>query len=300
MASSRKKRTGLRAALIVLLCLVLVCAVAVGVLYSLISRKVKAFQTGASFTLDYSIASTEAEAPALYKVLEQFGGTTGRLTGQYTPRALQVALYPTGTSTDTDAPLTRMYISEEETLYDAGQLYTRLRNSIAQEYPLAGLLLPGWSLGSYISQTQLATLLGVDTSATSLQEVNDFQLDLKNIHTVQPDNAKEGYLYFQLQSLDTGADVPQLILGVEKQNLLRTNTPNVHILLEVPAHHIRAELTGTLTAAQTVVTAPTSRMQDSDIDSLVQLRQTIESIVQFVQTAAQSGENTDSTASPAA
>ena len=50
-----------------------------------------------------------------------------------------------------------------------------------------------------------------------------------------------------------------------------------------------------MTAAQTEVTAPTSRMQDSDVESLVQLRKTIESIVQFVQSAAQSDA-----ASPAA
>ena len=64
MASSHKKRTGLRAALIVLLCLVLVCVVAAAVLYSLVSRKVKAFQSGASFALDYTITSTEAEPPS--------------------------------------------------------------------------------------------------------------------------------------------------------------------------------------------------------------------------------------------
>ena len=29
-----------------------------------------------------------------------------------------------------DAPLTRMYISEEETLYDAGQLYNKLRSTV--------------------------------------------------------------------------------------------------------------------------------------------------------------------------
>ena len=193
MASSHKKRTGLRAALIVLLCLVLVCVVAAAVLYSLVSRKIKAFQSGASFALDYTITSTEAEPPALYALLDKFGGTTGSLTGQYTPRAVQLALYPTGTSTVNDAPLTRMYISEEETLYDAGQLYNKLRSTVVAEYPLASLLLPGWSLGSYISQDQLATLLGVDPAATGLQQVNDFQLDLKQLKTVQPANAKEGY-----------------------------------------------------------------------------------------------------------
>lgn len=160
MASSHKKRTGLRAALIVLLCLVLVCVVAAAVLYSLVSRRVKAFQSGASFALDYTITSTEAEPPALYALLDKFGGTTGSLTGQYTPRAVQLALYPTGTSTVNDAPLTRMYISEEETLYDAGQLYNKLRSTVVAEYPLASLLLPGWSLGSYISQDQLADPAG--------------------------------------------------------------------------------------------------------------------------------------------
>ena len=274
MASSHKKRTGLRAALIVLLCLVLVCVVAAAVLYSFVSRKIKAFQSGASFALDYTITSTEAEPPALYALLDKFGGTTGSLTGQYTPRAVQLALYPTGTSTVNDAPLTRMYISEEETLYDAGQLYNKLRSTVVAEYPLASLLLPGWSLGSYISQDQLATLLGVDPAAT----------------------AKEGYLYLQLPNLAAGEDAPQLILGIEKQGLLKTLSPKVHILLDVPAHHIHAELSGTVTASQTVVTAPTSRMQDSDVESLVQLRKTIESIVQFVQTAAQS----DDAASPAA
>ena len=74
MASSHKKRTGLRAALIVLLCLVLVCAVAAAVLYSFVSRKIKAFQSGASFALDYTITSTEAEPPALYALLDKFGG----------------------------------------------------------------------------------------------------------------------------------------------------------------------------------------------------------------------------------
>ena len=117
---------------------------------------------------------------------------------------MQLALYPTGTSTVNDAPLTRMYISEEETLYDAGQLYNKLRSTVVAEYPLASLLLPGWSLGSYISQDQLATLLGVDPAATGLQQVNDFQLDLKQLKTVQPANAKEGYLYLQLPNLAAG------------------------------------------------------------------------------------------------
>lgn len=36
------------------------------------------------------------------------------------------------------------------------------------------MLIPEWNMGSYISQTQLASLLGVDDTATSLQSMSDF------------------------------------------------------------------------------------------------------------------------------
>ena len=177
-------------------------------------------------------------------------------------------------------------LDKDETLYDAGQLYRTLRSSITDNYPLAGVLIPEWNMGSYISQTQLASLLGVDDTATSLQSMNDFQLDLKKIKKVQPENAKAGYLYFRLETDDTAADSPVLTLGVEKSGLLRAASPAVHILLDIPAHGIHTELTGTVTPAAPALTAPTSRMQDSDIASLVQLRQTVESVVQFVQGSA--------------
>ena len=93
MAASKKKRTGARAAVVVVLCLVLVCVVAAAVALGLVSRRVKSFAGGASFSLDYQITSTAAEEPALYKVLAQFGGTSGRVDGQYTPEALQLKLY---------------------------------------------------------------------------------------------------------------------------------------------------------------------------------------------------------------
>ena len=227
MAASKKKRTGARAAVVVVLCVV-AAAVALG----LVSRRVKSFAGGASFSLDYQITSTAAEEPALYKVLAQFGGTSGRVDGQYTPEALQLELYPQASGSSQ-----RLYISKDETLYDAGQLYRTLRSSITDNYPLAGVLIPEWNMGSYISQTQLASLLGVDDTATSLQSMNDFQLDLKKIKKVQPENAKAGYLYFRLETDDTAADSPVLTLGVEKSGLLRAASPAVHHLPHAGQRH---------------------------------------------------------------
>lgn len=281
MTASKQKKRG-RAALILLLCLLVLCLAAGGTAYALLRQKVRAIQAGAEFDFSYTVTSPAAETPALYGVLQQAGAAQGTVSGQYAPGKFQFAL----TSGKTGNAFTRVYIDAKETLYDAGQLYTYLRNEVVSAAPLAGLVLPGWSMGSYISQTQLASLLGVDDTATSLQSMNDFQLDLKKIKKVQPENAKEGYLYFRLETDDTAADSPVLTLGVEKSGLLRAVSPAVHILLDIPAHGIHTELTGTVTPAAPTLTAPTSRMQDSDIASLVQLRQTVESVVQFVQGAA--------------
>lgn len=281
MTASKQKKRG-RAALILLLCLLVLCLAAGGTAYALLRQKVRAIQAGAEFDFSYTVTSSAAETPALYGVLQQAGAAQGTVSGQYAPGKFQFTL----TSGKTGNAFTRVYIDAKETLYDAGQLYTYLRNEVVSAAPLAGLVLPGWSMGSYISQTQLASLLGVDDTATSLQSMSDFQLDLKKIKKVQPENAKEGYLYFRLETDDTAADSPVLTLGVEKSGLLRAASPAVHILLDIPAHGIHTELTGTVTPAAPTLTAPTSRMQDSDIASLVQLRQTVESVVQFVQGAA--------------
>ena len=65
----------------------------------------------------------------------------------------------------------------------------------------------------------------------------------------------------------------------------------MHILLTIPEHGVSIQLTGTVSAQTVVLTAPTSRMKDEDIQTLVQIRDTIQSVLQFVQTAANSVQN---------
>ena len=285
MASSKRKKHGAGyVVLIVVLILVLLAVVAAVTGYSLVARRVKALQAGAAFTFDYEITST-ADSPALYTILQKTGSTKGTVNGLYAPDALQLnisapdAVIPAG-------PLTRVYISSSETLYDVGHI----RSTITGSYPLASLLLPDWSLGSYISQAQLASLLGVDTTATSLQDMTEFELPQKKLQRVQPENAKDGYLYFQLNTGDASANAPVLVIGLEKSRFFADAIP-VHILLTIPEHGVSIQLTGTVSAQTVVLTAPTSRMKDEDIQTLVQIRDTIQSVLQFVQTAANSVQN---------
>lgn len=122
MASSKRKKHGAGyVILIAVLILVLLAVVAAVTGYSLVARRVKALQAGAAFTFDYEITST-ADSPALYTILQKTGSTKGTVNGLYAPDALQLnisapdAVIPAG-------PLTRVYISSSETLYDVGQLY---------------------------------------------------------------------------------------------------------------------------------------------------------------------------------
>ena len=287
MASSRTKKRRTQAVLIVVLCLVLVLAVAAAACYGLLTRRLKALQAGAVFTFEYEITPT-ADSPALYTILQQTGGTRGTVTGKYAPDALQLSISAPDAVIPAD-PLTRVWVSGSETLYDAGQLYRNLRTSITNAYPLAGLLIPDWNLGNYISQSQLASLLGVDAAATSLQDVTDFQLDVKNLQRVTPDDAKDGYLYFQLTAGSAGANAPVLVLGLEKSQFFADAIP-VEIRLSIPEHGVSIRLSGTVSAETVVLFAPTSRMKDEDIQTLVQIRETIQSVLQFVQTAGESAQ----------
>ena len=120
MASSRKKKRGVgRVVLILILCLALIAVIAVMVGYSLVARRVKALQAGAAFTFDYEATST-ADSPALYTILQKTGSTKGTVSGLYAPDALQLSITAPGAVIPAD-PLTRVYVSGSETLYDVGK-----------------------------------------------------------------------------------------------------------------------------------------------------------------------------------
>lgn len=276
MTSSQNKKRG-RAVLVVVLCLLALCLAAGGTVFGLLSHKVKSIQAGADFDFSYTVTSTASETPALYGILEKAGATEGTVSGQYAPGKFQFAL----TSQKSGTAFTRVYIDANETLYDAGQLYTYLRNEVVSAVPLAGLVLPSWSMGNYISQTQLASLLGVELSSVEMQDMTSLTLALGALQKVSPSGALDGYNYYQLPA--GGTDLT-CIVGLPMKELFAKTTP-LHILLTIPEHEVTISLSGTVTAAETAVVAPSSRMSDADVDNFVQLRQSLEKFAEVLQKA---------------
>lgn len=281
--ASPKKRS--RAVVTVVLALLAVCLVAALVFFGLAKRKLSALQAGADFDLIYGVTSQDSTAPALYSILDQAGATEGRVTGLYSPGQLQLYLYSSTartTETSGDNFFTDIYIDANQTLFDAGRLYRTLRDSVTSRYPLAGALLPDWSLGNYISQSQLAEVLGVQPAQTAMQEMSGYSLQLNPQWIVHTDYDTQGYTYFQLPA--EGADAPTVVLGLPLKSLLFDESIPVDVHIEIPAHGVRVTLHGVIRAAVNSISAPTDCIADSDIQSFVQLRQTLEQIAQVIQT----------------
>lgn len=297
MAANKRRRHTVRNIVLIAL---LVCVIAAAAAGAALWRKISALQNGAQFEFAYTVTPTGSETPVLYTVLEKASATQGSLYGVYAPNKLLLSLYQLSGDTpaaswspDTrtvtlhseakaDEPFTRVYIDSDETLYDVGQLYETARQAIISAYPIASALLPEWSLGNYISQTQLSTLLGVDTSKVEMQEMADFALILTALKRVEPTDALEGCTYFRLEIPNAEQDSPELIIGVPLSGLFNDEIP-LHILLTIPQHSAKIELLGTLSAADSTIISPTSRMQDEDIEVFAQIRQTVEELLQFVQ-----------------
>lgn len=270
--------------LIVLLAVLLAAAVAVGVVFAKLHSKVTALQSGASFTLRYEITPNSPQTPPLLSILNRVNASSGSVSGQYAPGRLQLSFYQLNADGSVKAsPFTRVYIDAEETLFDVGQLYTVLRQSVTDKLSIAGVLLPDWSLGDYISQTQAAAVLGVETNTVELQELSGFTLSLKGLKKTSPSGARDGYRYYQFPA---AADGTTLVLGFPMDSLFSDTTP-VHILLTIPEHNVHIQLTGTVTATKTVLSPPASRMNDGDIATLAQIRQSLEAIWKMIQSATQ-------------
>ena len=274
---SSKKRS--RAVVTVVACILAVCLVAALVLFSLVNSKVRTLQKGAAFEFSYNItAQDSASTPALYNILKQVGATSGDVAGLYSPGQLQLYLYPSGglarAETGGTDFFTDLYIDANDTYFDAGRLYRTLRDSIADSAPLVGAFLPEWSLPNYITQAQLAKILGVPNTQVAMQEMSGI---------VHPDYAKKDYTYYQFPS--EGEDAAVLVVGLPLKSLLFDDTIPVDVHVEIPAHGVNAALSGTLEAGVNSISAPVSVISDSDIDSIVQLRERLEQFADLINTA---------------
>lgn len=164
---------------------------------------------------------------------------------------------------------TDLYIDANDTYFDAGRLYRTLRDSIADSAPLVGAFLPEWSLPNYITQAQLAKILGVPNTQVAMQEMSGYTMTLSRQCVVHPDYAKKDYTYYQFPY--EGEDAAVLVVGLPLKSLLFDDTIPVDVHVEIPAHGVNAALSGTLKAGVNSLSAPVSVISDSDIDSIVQL-----------------------------
>ena len=75
-----------------------------------------------------------------------------------------------------------------------------------------------------------------------------------------------------------------VVLGLPLKSLLFDESIPVDVHVTIPAHGVSVTLNGVVRAAVNSLSVPTDCIADSDIQSFVQLRQTLEQIAQTIQT----------------
>ena len=113
----------------------------------------------------------------------------------------------------------------------------------------------------------------MQTAQTALQPMSGFSLKLDPRWIVQTEYDTQGFTYFQLPAEE--ADAPTVVLGLPLKSLLFDESIPVDVHVTIPARVVRAAVNS--------LSAPTDCIADSDIQSFVQLRQTLEQIVQTIQ-----------------
>ena len=116
-----------------------------------------------------------------------------------------------------------------------------------------------------------------------MQEMSGYTMTLSRQCVVHPDYAKKDYTYYQFPS--EGENAAVLVVGLPLKSLLFDDTIPVDVHVEIPAHGVNAALSGTLKAGVNSLSAPVSVISDSDIDSIVQLRERLEQFADLINTA---------------
>lgn len=284
MSASRSSSRRSRTVLLAVLALLAAAALALLGLYAFIRAKAGALQAGAAFTFDYTVTSTSPEPSTAYAVLDALDALTGSISGQSSGDSLYLAWYNVGSAAfqsdqapGPDQAFTDLYVKDGLVYLNVRQIYRTLLSGLSAQYPVITSLIPDWGLGDYITQTQLARLLGAEPAVAEMEQYSAAAFAPGQMQRVRPEGALDGYLYFAPQ--DTGS--AEIVIGFPPRSLF-AEFFTCHVLVELPGQGLHFELTGRALPGDYDIEAPASVMQDGDIDALAAIFDAVRSILAFV------------------
>ncbi len=275
------RRPVLRAVLILLAAAVLVLAG----LYAFLRGRAAALAEGAAFGFDYTVTSTAAGPSPAYDVLEALDALSGSITGQTSGDSLYICWYNTPLDAfqseqapGADQAFTDLYVKDGTVYLNVRQLYRSFLSGLTARYPAVAPLIPDWGLGDYVTQAQLARLLGSTPAVAGMGGYAAGAFAPGAVRRVQPAGALEGYLYFAPKQSTGGAEVA---VGFPLRSLW-TEFFHCHVLVDLPGQGLHFDLTGRALAGDYDITAPASVMRDEDIDALAAIFEAVRSIAALV------------------
>lgn len=269
-ALSRPAKLAIRAGFILLA----VAAALLLIFYLIVRSRAGALQKGAAFSFDYQVTSTATEKSTAYTTLEALDALTGTLSGQSHGSDLYLAWYAAGQ----EQSFTDIYVQDGTVLLNIRQIYRTFLSGLTAKYPLIGSLVPDWTLGDYITQNQLETLLGKEPAVSEMERYSVSAFSPSDLEQVHPKNGMEGYLYFTPKQSWGDATV---IIGFPIQSLW-TEFFRCQVLVDLPSQGLHLEMNGKALPGDYEIHMPSSVMQDEDINALANIIQAVRSIIQLV------------------
>ncbi len=276
---NKAKRSPARTMLRILLVLLLIAAALLLGLYALLMRRAGSLQAGSAFQFEYQIGSTGAEPSLAYSVLEDLDACAGTLSGIYADGSLHVELYAAGK----EEPFTDLYLEDGQALLNVRQIYRSFLAGLTQNFAFVSSLIPDWTRGDYVSQAQLATLLGTEPAVAETGSISQALFLLPYTQRVHPENGLDGYLYFSPGAI--GESGTTLTVGLPLQSLW-SEYFRCQILIDIPSSGLHVELTGRALPGEYGIELPGSRMRDEDIAVLADIWQAVQAIVSLVKNGA--------------
>ena len=279
---TRRSRWPLRLAAVVLAAALLVLAG----LYITARRRADALLRGAAFVFDYTVTSTAPEPSLAYSTLEALDAVEGSIAGQSSGDDLQIAWYalPAAAFQSEQAPgseeaFTDLVAADGQVYLNVRQIYRTFLSGLNARYPIAASLIPDWGLGDYITQTQLARLLGAEPAAAGLAGYSVSAFSPGQLKRAEPADGLDGYLYFTPKQPLEGAEVT---VGFPLRSLW-ADFFTCHVLVDLPAQGLHFELTGRALPYENAIAAPASVMRDEDIAALADIFAAVRSLAALVQ-----------------
>lgn len=264
-----------------------------------VSDRIDEFTAGATLNMTYKVMLTDSATREMkegFKLIKRFSLDEGSLIGRTDKKSLYMELIPSGS----ELKLTDCYVLSDEKMINVSAVYDYLLSVVLADHPFISMIIPEWKLGSYITESQMNDIIGIETEAASQKsdgiqpQDNGFSLaagmyiqDLSaafliskfqknDFEKTEYNDGLIDYSYYKVNKAITNEK--DILIGINLKTLFEDST-QFHVIITDEAKGVQLKLRGDVTPKENTVKIPTDIMSDEEIEVFKTIKTTIDAII---------------------